>query len=81
LDLSSKKLFPLFGEILRSASKDLKILRFSSSKPLKTDNTITKAIVPMPIPSIEIIEIKLIKLFFFLEKKYLLAIRNERFTI
>ena len=79
LSFSKTKLFPSTAEILMSGSKDLKICRFKSSKPLKTDKTITKAMVPTPIPNIEIMEIKLIKLFFFLEKKYRLAIKSDKF--
>jgi hypothetical protein len=51
-----------------------------SSKPLNTDSTITKAIVPTATPSIEIMEMMLIKFFFFLDRKYLLAMKYGRFN-
>jgi hypothetical protein len=47
---------------------------------LKTDNTTISAIVPTATPIMEMIEITLIKFFFFLEKKYRLAIKRETFN-
>lgn len=38
------------------------------------------AIVPIPTTSIEINEMMLMKFFFFFERKYLLAMKNGKFT-
>jgi hypothetical protein len=51
-------------------------MRFS--KPLKTDNTTIKAIVPIAIPEAEMAEIILMALCDFFENKYLRAILNEK---
>jgi hypothetical protein len=73
------KNFPCLGLMLTSGSNDLKICLFSSSRPLKTESTITKAIVPMPTPNIEISEMMLMKDCFLFEKKYRLAILKDKF--
>jgi len=49
----------------------------TDSKPLKTDNTHTRAIVPIATPIAEMAEMTLIALCDFLENKYRLAIHKE----
>ena len=47
------------------------------SIPLKAESKITKAAVETEIPTTEIRVIKLITFFFFLEERYLFAMKNE----
>lgn len=50
-------------------------------KPLKTESTITSAIVPTIIPPTEIAEMMLIMFCFFFETRYLRAINSGKFKI
>jgi hypothetical protein len=70
--------FPLTGEICKSASKVKYSDFITSSKPLKTDNTTIKAIVPTKSPTTDIIEITFIRLCDFLEIKYRFAMKKGR---
>ena len=62
-------------------SKELYNERIRSSSPLNTDKTITNAMVPMATPTIDILEMILIKFFFFLDPKYRRAIKKETFKV
>jgi hypothetical protein len=50
----------------------------SDSKPLNTDNTHTKAMVPIATPDAEMPDMIFMALCDFLENKYLRAILNEK---
>ena len=67
--------------IFKSGSKELNIDLIRPSIPLKIDNIIISAIVPIPIPAREIQEITLIIFRDFLEKRYLFAMKKGKFII
>src|SRR5690554_4054524 len=73
--------FPSLTDIFRSGSNALNIPSTILPKPLNTDSTHTIAMVAMAIPHTEIIEITLIALCDFLEKRYLRAIKKETFIV
>ncbi len=77
--LSVEKDLLVTEAIFKSGSNALKICLFKSSRPLKTERTTTIAIVPKHTPTMEMIEMKLMKLLFFFEKKYFLAIKKGTF--
>ena len=52
-----------------------------SSRPLKNDKPMISDIVPTATPTIEIMEMTLMKFFFFLERKYFLAMKSGRFNL
>src|SRR5690606_13005604 len=73
--------FPMDASIFSSASKEAYKPLINSSSPLKTDNTMTSAIVPTATPIMDIRDSTVMKLRFFLLRKYRDAMKNERFKI
>src|SRR5690606_21372021 len=71
--------FPTEASTFNSASKEAYSPLIRSSKPLNTDSTITKAMVPTATPIMEIRDRTVMKFRFFLLRKYREAIKNERF--
>lgn len=72
---------PCFNVICRSGSKAENKSEKSNSKPLKIDNTITKAMVPIATPAEDMPEITLMALCDFLEKRYRPAILKLNFSL
>jgi hypothetical protein len=64
-----------------SGSKELNNDRIKLSNPLKTDNIMIRAIVPTVTPASDMPEITFMALCDFLAKKYLLAMKKEKFNL
>jgi hypothetical protein len=75
------KHLPSAGVIFKSGSKLLKKVSIKILNPLKTESTITSAIVPTMIPPTEMAEMMLMIFCFFFETKYLLAMNNGKFNV
>jgi hypothetical protein len=74
-------IFPVLPLFYNQGSKLLKRLSIRLLNPLKTDRTITSAMVPTIIPNTEIAEIMLIMFCFFFENKYRSAMNSGRFNV
>lgn len=68
------------GITFKSGSKERNTFRNKSSKPLKTDNMTTNAMVAVATPKTEIRVITCMKFFFSFENKYRLAMKNSVFN-
>jgi len=81
LAVSAVKVFPETTVTFKSVSKALYNFLVSSSKPLKTDITITKATVPTQTPTTDTAEITLTALCDFFANKYRRATRKGKENI
>jgi hypothetical protein len=78
LSVSSKD-FPFCASIFNSGSKEVLIDRSRPSSPLKTESTMISAAVENATPTMDRMEMILMKFFFRFERKYREAIKSGKF--